>query len=298
MPQKHQPERALLILTVALIMVGCRIPGPGEFPESQAAPSVELTGAQASEPPQGMTVVRPTVPRMLSTTVVIPDTGWQVLRPGLERRLITTQREGAAVPEKFYMLRIDSDYFRFGVGYHPGEPQRLVDWMTETGALIVVNGGYFTESGEATGAVIVEGMPYGTSYQGFGGMLTVTENNAELRWLPQRPFRVQESIKAGLQSFPMLVTPGNQIGYPDEDGAPARRTVIAQDRQGRFLFVLASSGTYTLHQLSRFLVASDLDLELALNLDGGSSTGLILADPVEGVPPFALLPLVITVYPK
>jgi hypothetical protein len=96
----------------------------------------------------------------------------------------------------------------------------------------------------------------------------------------------------------MLVTPGNQIGYPDEDGAPARRTVIAQDRQGRFLFVLAPSGTYTLHQLSRFLVASDLDLELALNLDGGASTGLILADPVEGVPPFELLPIVITVHPK
>jgi uncharacterized protein YigE (DUF2233 family) len=196
------------------------------------------------------------------------------------------------------MLRIDGNYFRFSVGYHPGEPQRLVDWMNETGALVVVNGGYFTESWEALGAVFIGGQPYGTSYQGFGGMLTITESDTELRWLSQRPFFEQESITAGLQSFPMLVTPGNQIGYPDEDGVPARRTVIAQDRQGRFLFVVASSGTYTLHQLSRFLVASDLDLEMALNLDGGSSTGLILADPVEGVPAFALLPLVITVHPK
>ena len=302
MLQFHQPERTLVILTVALIMIGCRTPNSGEFAETQAAPSFDLPDTQTSEPPQGLPAVRSTSPITLaestSTAVVVPDTGWQVLRPGLERRLVTIQREGAAFPEKFYMLRIDSDYFRFSVGYHPGEPQRLADWMNETGALIVVNGGYFTESWEALGAVFIGGQPYGTSYQGFGGMLTITESDTELRWLSQRPFNVQESIINGLQSFPMLVTPGNQIGYPDEDGIPARRTVIAQDRQGRFLFVVASSGTYTLHQLSRFLVASDLDLEIALNLDGGSSTGLILADPVEGVPAFALLPLVITVHPK
>jgi hypothetical protein len=37
---------------------------------------------------------------------------------------------------------------------------------------------------------------------------------------------------------------------------------------------------------------------MALNLDGGASTGLLLADPVEGIAPFTLLPSVIMVYPK
>lgn len=237
-------------------------------------------------------------PEAIATTELIPDTGWQLIRPGLERRLITVKQADAAVPEKFYILRIDTDYFLFDVGYHPGEPQRLADWMTETGAFIVVNGGYFTEYGEATGTVIVNGQSFGTGYRGFGGMLTITRETTGLRWLRQQPYDQQESLLAGLQSFPMLVTPGNQIGYPEEDGAPARRTVIAQDNQGRILFVLATSGTFTLHSLSRYLVSSDLNLDMALNLDGGSSTGLIMADPVEGVPPFTLLPLVITVYPK
>ncbi len=298
----YLPEPTLLILVVTLLLTGCSLPESGIFAEPQASQAANLVETQTFSSAQESPVARPDVPQnpteSISPTFPAPDTGWQVLRPGLERRLVTAQREGAGIPERFYMLRIDPDYFRFDIGYHPGEPQLLGDWMTETGALIVVNGGYFTESWEATGAIIIGGQQYGTSYQGFGGMLEITENNPGLRWLPQRPFDFQEPLQAGLQSFPMLVTPGNQIGFPEEDDIPARRTVIAQDRQGRFLFVLASSGTFTLHQLSRYLVASDLDLEMALNLDGGSSTGLMLADPVEGILPFTQLPAVITVHPK
>jgi uncharacterized protein YigE (DUF2233 family) len=119
-----------------------------------------------------------------------------------------------------------------------------------------------------------------------------------LRWLPQQPFDPAELLLAGLQSFPMLVTPGGQIGYPDEDGQRARRTVIAQDVEGRILFVLAVSGSFTLHQMSRYLAESDLAVDSALNLDGGTSTGLLLSEPDEGIVAFTLLPVVIIVYPR
>jgi len=231
-------------------------------------------------------------------TVPIPDSGWQPLRPGLERRIIRNKLDGSAVPELFYLLRIDPEYFEFDVGYHPGESKRLTDWLVETGALIVVNGGYFTSANLATGLVIAGGFSYGTTYQGFGGMLVVTTDGPELLSLVEYPYIHQEEILAGLQSFPMLVNRGNEIGYTEEDTLPARRTVIAQDAQGRFLVILATTGTYTLHKLAQFLVDSDLNVDIALNLDGGSSTGLLMAEPADGVAPFTLLPVVISIYAK
>lgn len=237
-------------------------------------------------------------PSTITSITTIPDSGWQVLEPGLERRIIRNQLDGAAIPEKFYLLRIDPEYFDFDVGYQPGESQRLSDWLAESGASIVVNGGYFTNADLATGLVITNGVTHGTSYQGFGGMLAVTADGPKLRSLVEKPYSTQEEIAAGLQSFPMLILPGNQIGYSEEDDLPARRTVIAQDDQGRFLFILATTGTYTLHKLAQFLLNSDLDLEMALNLDGGSSTGLLIAEPVDGVAPFTLLPVVIEIYSK
>jgi uncharacterized protein YigE (DUF2233 family) len=70
---------------------------------------------------------------------------------------------------------------------------------------------------------------------------------------------------------------------------------MAQDRNGRILFILASWGSFTLHEFSNYLVASDLELDIALNLDGGTSTGLLLADPPEQISAFINLPTVIAV---
>jgi uncharacterized protein YigE (DUF2233 family) len=188
--------------------------------------------------------------------------------------------------------------YDFDVGYRSGAPQRLMEWQSETGALIIVNGGFFTAEGQATGLIIVDGQAAGTSYAGFGGMLAVSEAGPKLRSLRQQPYDPYEPLRAAMQSFPLLVAPDGQIGYPQEDGLADRRTVIGQDRQGRILFILATGGTMTLHEMSLYLVESDLDLSIALNLDGGASTGILLAEPLEGIAPFTLLPVVITVHPK
>jgi hypothetical protein len=83
-----------------------------------------------------------------------------------------------------------------------------------------------------------------------------------------------------VQSFPVLVKPGGVMGFPADadDGRPARRTVVAQDRRGRLLFLVAPRGYFSLHHLAVWLVASDLDVDVALNLDGGPSSGLWLRD--------------------
>jgi hypothetical protein len=150
------------------------------------------------------------------------------------------------------------------------------------------------------GLTIVNGQALGDSYEGFGGMLAIREGLAQLRWLVQEPYDTGEQLWAALQSFPVLVKPGGELGFPAEfeDNLQARRTAIAQDREGRILFLLAPRGHFTLHQLSLFLTGSDLNLDIAINLDGGPSSGILLAEPREVIPSQSLLPIVILVYSR
>ncbi|GMQ78429.1 MAG: phosphodiester glycosidase family protein [Anaerolineae bacterium] len=228
---------------------------------------------------------------------IIPDTGWTILKPGFENRILNLVSEDGVLQETVYIVRIDPNNFRFEVGYQPADPLPLQGWLEQSGADLVVNGGFFTEENKATGLVIADGESFGASYQGFGGMLAIDQAGPTLRSLVVEPYNVEEHLIGAVQSFPMLLLPGNQGGYT-EAGDGARRSVIARDSQGRFIFLVAGYGLFTLSDLSQYLADSDLGLESALNLDGGASAGLLLSDSKEGIPSFSLLPTVILVFQK
>jgi uncharacterized protein YigE (DUF2233 family) len=206
------------------------------------------------------------------------------------------------IVETLYIWRLGQTQFRLEVAFDE-TPGSLDTWQAETDASVVVNGGYFSIIDETylpNGLIVVDGEATGSSYHGFGGMLAVTEAGAELRWLVEQPYQPQEPLRSALQSFPVLVKPGGVLGFDagQEDDQKARRTVIAQDGEGRILFIVAPQGYFTLHQLSVYLTESDLDLEIALNLDGGGSTGILVANRREVIPPRTSLPFVILIFPR
>jgi len=206
-----------------------------------------------------------------------PDTGWQTVQPGIELRQVRV--ETGDVTERLTIVRLNPDSVRFRVHYDPIAPRSVNGWAERLQPLLVVNGGYFTPENETTGLLISDGQIWGTRYGGFAGMLAVTpDDGVSVRWLRDQPYDPGEPLKEALQSFPVLVKPGGVMGFPADadDGRPARRTVVAQDYQGRILIIVAPRGTLSLHELARFLAESDLDLDVALNLDGGYSTGLWL----------------------
>jgi exopolysaccharide biosynthesis protein len=69
------------------------------------------------------------------------------------------------------------------------------------------------------------------------------------------------------------------------------------DKQGRLLFIASPGQVFSLDQLADQLVSSDLSIETALNLDGGSSTGLYVngGSSHVAIDSVAKLPLVIIV---
>jgi uncharacterized protein YigE (DUF2233 family) len=287
-------SRFISRILVILLFVSCIALGYGMARQAPIAPT--------ATPTLTFTPLPTFTPAIVPTVETVQDTGWQLLQPGLERRSINMYNDQAQQVEALYLLRLDPNHFRLEVAYHE-TPQNLEDWQKETNALVVVNGGYFRIENEKyipNGLTVINGETIGSSYDSFAGMLTVSDYGTELRWLADRPYNPYEQLRAALQSFPVLVKPGGVLGFPQqyEDNLKARRTVIGQDRNGRILFLVAPRGYYTLHQLSVYLTESDLDLNIAVNLDGGPSSGIWLAQPREIIPSQTLLPIVILVYPR
>jgi uncharacterized protein YigE (DUF2233 family) len=240
--------------------------------------------------------------RVSSTFEAVPDTGWSLVQPGLERRVTRIYNEQNQHVESVHVWRLDQNYFRMDVAYDEIS-KSLETWQKETKALMVVNGGYYSIENERyfpDGLTIVNGQASGRSFRGFGGMLAIKEDRAEVRWLVQKPYSSYEPLQAALQSFPVLVRPGGELGFgaERENHVGARRTVIGQDKEGRILFIITPQGYFTLHELSVYLTESDLNLDIAVNLDGGGSTGILVAKPREIISPARPLPFVILVYAR
>lgn len=244
------------------------------------------------------TEVSPVVPAIDSAV----DTGWSLLQRGLERRVIQIYDDQDQPVEAVHVWRLDPSHFRLDVAFDE-TPRPLDNWQRQTGALMVVNGGYYSVENERyfpDGLTIVDGEAAGRSFNGFGGMLAISKSQAEIRWLAQKPYNPGEPLQAALQSFPVLVEPGGRSGFgPErENNVSARRTVMGQDRDGRILFIVAPQGYFTLHRLSVYLAESDLNLDIAVNLDGGGSTGILVTSPYEIIPPNRPLPFVILVHAR
>jgi uncharacterized protein YigE (DUF2233 family) len=272
---------AALLLSLAL---ACLIAAPPSQPI--ASPS---TAALPTAPPSA--TPWPTA------TPLPPDTGWQVLDSGVQVRSLNVP--AGPNTERVTVVRVDPAQLRIRVFYQPGAGYPVSAWAQQTGALLVLNGGYFTPEKVVTGLTISNGERHGAAYGDYAGMLAVTyDEDVTVRWLREWPYDPDERLREAIQCFPVLVKPGGVMGFPADadDGRMSRRTMVGQDREGHLLLLIAPRGYLSLHQLADWLARSDLNLDTALNLDGGTSSGLWIAGGPQ-VDSMIPVPVVIAVLP-
>ena len=173
------------------------------------------------------------------------------------------------------IVRFNLNKVHLKVGYQPSKPLAIDEWMRQEQAIAVINGGYFDQNNATTALVVSNGQSYGTSYNGFGGMLAVdAQGNVSLRSLNQQPYNPNnEQLQQATQSSPMLMIDGKRTQF-NANAASQRRSIVAQDTQGRLLFIASPGSAFSLDEVADILASSDLSLKTALNLDGGASTGL------------------------
>jgi uncharacterized protein YigE (DUF2233 family) len=222
---------------------------------------------------------------------------WNRVASGVEVRY-EDWKNGSGDDETVTIVRFDTHKIKVSVGYQPGQPQSMTDWMQEEHPLAIINGGFFDQQYNATALVVSNGKVYGESYNGFGGMLSVdTRGSLSLRSLSQQPYNPNsEQLEQATQSVPMLMSGGKRTQF-NADASQTRRSVVAMDKQGRLLFIVSPDPIFSLDELADQLVSSDLSIEVALNLDGGSSTGLYVngGSSQVRIDSLAKLPLVIIV---
>lgn len=222
---------------------------------------------------------------------------WQRVSSGIELRYEDWKSPGDN-EDTMTILRFDVSKVHLSVGYQPSNPMTVSDWAQKEHALAVINGGYFDQNNTATALVVSNGQAYGSSYNGFGGMLSVdAQGNISLRALSQQPYDPNnEQLEQATQSSPMLMINGKRTQF-QANAASQRRTIIAQDTQGRLLFIISPGQAFSLDEIADLLASSDLSLKTALNLDGGASTGLYMnsgGKHVE-VDSVTMLPIVVAV---
>ncbi|MDB6140883.1 MAG: Protein of unknown function periplasmic [Verrucomicrobiaceae bacterium] len=149
--------------------------------------------------------------------------------------------------------------------------------MKRTSALAGVNGGFFNPAFEPLGLVIAQGRRAGSWQKSslLGGVVVVRKGRLMLLWRDE--FQEAPGISELLQAGPRLVNHGVAITGL-ESGRSRPRTFIATDDAGHWMLGIAQ---YTsLAHLAQILATPGLvlglEIDRALNFDGGKSTGLWL----------------------
>lgn len=225
-----------------------------------------------------------------------PLNEWLAVKTGIELRY-EHWKAPSGDEDTVIITRVDPTKTQISVGYQPDKPLQLKDWQKQTNATMIVNGGYFDAQNQATALIISNGQSYGLSYSDCCGMFAIdSQGKATLQSLADQPYDPSEQLQQATQSRPLLMMNGKRTNF-QEDSSTKRRTIVAMDRQGRLLFIVSPSQAFTLNELADLLQNSDLSLQTALNLDGGSSTGIYLRGNNQNVSldPITTLPIVISV---
>lgn len=254
--------------------------------------SCSVTRIGNQEQPTATFVPTPTQP---------PVDLWQTVAPGMELRTLRIGQPYTDSSFEMTLARLDPAQVRFRVHYTPLELHSFSEWSSMlSDALLIVNASFFTEAFTAVGLVVADGQVSGQSLIGYGGMFQVTGETVRVRSLVQEPYQ-GETLDQAVQAFSMLLEAGGQLARTgDGFDTPARRTIVAQDTQGRILFMVTPLGTLTFRNAQSWLADSDLNIEVAFALDGGKSTGMY-ARASDGEllhPSVDPVPVVIAAYPR
>ena len=217
-----------------------------------------------------------------------------LISPGAQSPLVW--KSAFRFPATANMVRLDPTLVKIHSHYSPEVPISVEEWQRETQALMVVNGGFFTPARRTEGLMVGFGYEYGLSYRE-GGMFYMEDGRARIRDLSEEPYSLGEELDEAMQSYPMLVGHGEAV-HPYEYRYN-RRTAIGVDNQERVVVIVFDEPVVSLNELSHWLADSNLELEAALNLDGGSSSGLALVTDTEEfiIDSGTALPIVIAAYP-
>jgi len=204
---------------------------------------------------------------------------WRTLAPGFEVAELPVIAAGAEV-DRIALARVAPDRFRFIVRNEPAGTRTVDGWTRDLGAVLVVNGSYYTHQGTPDTPLVSAGNRLGPRhYVANHGAFVAAPGAVRLHDLAGIDWHLAlQGAEDAMVSFPLLVgaNAGDRI-HADWRWL-ANRNFVGQDSAGRIIFGTTQDAFFSLDRFAAFLRAAPLDLAVALNLDGGpvASQGIAL----------------------
>ena len=266
---------------------------------NRSAPPVVYVVATPTEAPAATTTPLATRTPTLRPTPTPSATpaGWESVAEGAQvRRLYATQADRGSY---VYALRLDPSRTDIALRYDPDRPRSVSAWLSSEHPIAAVNAGFFTRDYAPAGVWMIDGDSFGLGHELMEAELLVTGAGIYILRLNERYKADRTRTIAAVESYPLLIY-DRRIARSIRDSSVAARTVVGLDGGGFVVFVLVPGETLTLQGLAEWLARSDLNLDVALNLDGGSSAGMLVqaGSQVWGADSGRDIPGVLVVYPK
>lgn len=226
------------------------------------------------------TAVAPDDPRLspamrlaLGAAVPEPRAGsvaWQTLAEGFEVAELPVIADDREV-DRIFLTRLDPKLYRLEVRNLPSGGNLVQDWLTNTGAVFAINGSYYGKDGTPDTPLVSGGQPLGPgSYDARHGAVVVSGSRAEIRDLQGEDWRAAlAGAEAAMVSYPLLLSKDGSHRVQADKRWLANRSFVAQDGEGRIVLGTTADAFFSLDRLAAFLKNAPLDLDVALNLDGG-----------------------------
>jgi hypothetical protein len=209
---------------------------------------------------------------------------------------LRVHRDVADAAWRWDVLDVAVDLDRCTLDVARAEGGDRLDRLLPAGALAALNGGYFEVDFRPTAWLRARSVDLSPVHRTrAGGVLALRASSPFVGPLAELPFEPDFAV----QSVPLLVETDGAVGIRADDGKRAARTVAcATPGELRFVLVTAGAGDGpTLMELARWLAVRGCGV--ALNLDGGPSTGIVFAPGLgePSVPPRAPIGYAIVVRP-
>jgi len=186
------------------------------------------------------------------------------------------------------ILKIDPERFRFSTYHFQDEgmaaPLTIQEWQYRTGASVMFNAGLFRADYSYLGLLRKDGRWLGANPHPRWLGLFVAEPAAAQTKLPKARVVDLETEPALVQNLPYREA-AQSIMLLDRTGNPrvrhsgkrAHQTVVGEDQRGRIL-IIKTTDTVALWELAVCLREGPLGIALAMAMDGGASSDLLIQD--------------------
>lgn len=231
------------LFTLSLTGTGCQTANTRTAPETKPAPNTEVSS----------------------------DT-WQKNASGFETlAIIDKNTEPIGI-----MYAFDPEQFQFAFDT-ASSGKSIVEWMGyATSAIAVINGVYFHDDDSPSGLLVTDGTEVSTR-RFSADKSSVTRLAPMPNILDSNEIAVALLAQEAAQSYPLLLH-NRKPQVTGDTGNKAQRSFIGVRDDGHIVLGVTMKKELSLFELSQLLAAKDYRLVSALNLDGGSSSGLYSRD--------------------